>query len=78
MLFAEVRLAGTAKFAARRDVPAQANDLRAALATEIWTIQSEDRHVVRFLWKRMNCAGDYKRFHCGVRRPAVALLWGSL
>ena len=49
MLFAEVRLAGTAEFAASPNVPTQTNYLRAALATEIWTIQSEDRHVVRFL-----------------------------
>jgi hypothetical protein len=40
MLLAE--LARVAKFAASPNVPAQANYLRATLATEIWTIQSED------------------------------------
>ena len=49
MFLAEVQLAGAAKFAASPKMPAQPNYLRATLATEIWTIQSEDRHVVRFL-----------------------------
>jgi hypothetical protein len=74
MLLAKVWLAEMAKLAASPNVPAQTNYLFPALATELWTIQSEDRHVVRFPLKRMNCAGDYKRFYCGVRRPAVAVV----
>jgi len=83
MHLAEVWLAGAAKFAASPNVPAQTNYLRATLATEIWTIQSEDRHVVRFLCQRIKYVADYKPFLAGgagfgVRRPAVALLPGYL
>jgi len=83
MLLAEVWLAGAAKFAASPHVPAQTNYLRAALAAEIWTIQSEDRHVVRFLCQRIKYVADYKPFlgwsaGFGVRRSAVALLEGYL